>query len=227
MSNKTINLGGDDTEKAFFKDFEFNSDNGERVIAKKTFIPGVDMGDFFARHKGRYYLLGLYSRPGFRVLDFPCGSGYAVDIFKEFDVIYHGMDKDPLTIEYARQVYGRKNITFEVADLQSPNLPADSFDTIGCIEGIEHIEKQFQAPLIKAFKKALKTGGTLIVSSPENSTGISGPSVHNKWHKWELTKKDFLSLLQKHFDGNVELITHKAILSTGVFTACFYGVCHK
>ena len=131
MTNKTINLGGDDTEKAFFKDFEFNSDNGEQVIVKKTFIPGVDMGDFFARHKGRYYPFGLYSRPGFRVLDFPCGSGYAADILKEFDVIYQGMDKDPLAIEYARRVYGRENITFEVADLQNLNLRGNSFDTTG------------------------------------------------------------------------------------------------
>src|SRR3989344_4839744 len=114
MVDKTINLGGDDTEKAFFKDFEFDLDSGERVVVKKTSIPKVDMGDFFARHKGRYYLLGLYVRPGHRVLDFPCGSGYAADILKEFNVIYQGMDKDPLAIEYARRVYGRKNITFEV-----------------------------------------------------------------------------------------------------------------
>lgn len=224
--NKIINLGGDDTEKAFFEDFEFDLDSGERIIAKRSFIPGVDMGDFFARHKGRYYLLGLYARPGYRVLDFPCGSGYAADILKDFDVIYHGMDRDPLAIEYARRVYGRKNVSFDVADLQNPNLPGDFFDTIGCIEGIEHIEKQFQAPLIKAFKKALKPSGTLIVSSPENPTGISWPSVHNKWHKWELTKKDFLDLLREHFD-DVELVIHKAFLSTGVLTDCYYGVCHK
>jgi len=226
MVDKTINLGGDDTEKAFFKDFQFDLNSGERVVVKKNSIPKVDMDDFFARHKGRYYFLGLYLRPGYRVLDFPCGSGYAAGILKEFDVIYYGMDNDLLTIEYARRVYGRKNITFEVADLQNPKLPGNFFDTVGCIEGIEHIERQFQSPLIRAFKEALKPGGTLIISSPENPTGISGPSVHNQWHKWELTKKDFLDLLREHFD-NVELITHKAVLSTGVLTNCYYGVCHK
>src|SRR3990167_150799 len=226
MTNKTINLGGSDTENLFLRDFEFDLPSGEHIVVKKTSIPKVDMGDLVARHKGRYYLLGLYARPGFRILDFHCGSGYAADILKEFDVIYYGIDKDPLTIEYARRVYGRKNTSFEIADLGKPNLPDNFFDTIGCIEGIEHIEHKFQSPLIRAFKKALKPEGTLIVSSPENPTDISGPSVHNQWHKWELTKKDFLDLLREHFD-NVELVTHKAVLSTGVLTACFYGVCHK
>ncbi|MBI4117367.1 MAG: class I SAM-dependent methyltransferase [Parcubacteria group bacterium] len=230
MANRIINLGGNlaaGEERIFFRDFEFDLSSGEHIVAKKSFIPGVDMDDLFARHKGRYHLLGLYSRPGYQVLDFPCGSGYATDILKEFDVVYRGMDKDLLVIEYARRVYGRKNVTFEVADLQIPKLPSGIFDTIGCIEGIEHIEQKFQSPLIRAFKEALKPGGTLIVSSPENPIGVSGPSgIHAKWHKWELTKKDFLDLLQEHFD-NVELITHKAVLSTGVLTTCFYGICHK
>ena len=226
MANKTINLGGNDTERLFLEDLEFDSADGEHVIVKKTSIPEIDMKDLVARHKGRYYLLGLHARPGRRVLDFPCGSGYAANILKEFDIVYHGMERDPLTIEYAKRVYDHKNATFAVGDLQNPNLPNNSFDIIGCIEGIEHIERQFQSPLIGAFKEALKPGGILIVSSPENPTGVSGPSVHNQWHKWELTKKDFSNLLREHFD-NVEMVTHKAVLSTGVLTTCFYGICHK
>ena len=224
--NKIISLGGDDKERAFVKDMEFDIANGNHVIAKKTSIPGIDMSDYFARHKGRYYLLGLYARPGYRVLDFPCGSGYASDILKEFNVVYHGIDSNQLVIEYARRTYGQENTTFEVGDLQEPNLPENHFDTIGCIEGIEHIEQKFQSPLIGVLKKALKPGGTLVVSSPENPVGISGPSSHNKWHKWELTKNDFLKLLRENFE-NVEWITHKAVLSTGVLTTCYYGVCHK
>lgn len=224
--NKVINLGGKDTERAFFKDLEFNLDNGDHVVVKKTDIPGVDMEDLFTRHKGRYYLLGLYCRPGYKVLDFPCGSGYASDILKDFNVLYQGRDQDLATIEFARRAYNQKNISFEIGDLKTPDLPENFFDTIGCIEGIEHIDKKLQSPLIGMFKKSLKSGGTLVISSPENPTGVSGPSPHNKWHKWELTRNDFLKLLQEHFD-NVELISHKAVLSTGVLTTCFYGICHK
>ena len=85
MANKTINLGGNDTERLFLEDLEFDSADGEHVIVKKTSIPEIDMKDLVARHKGRYYLLGLHARPGRRVLDFPCGSGYAANILKEFD----------------------------------------------------------------------------------------------------------------------------------------------
>mgnify|MGYP001585986179 CR=1 FL=1 len=223
---KTIYLGGDDVERLFLKDVEFETDNGDRVVVQKSSIPGADMADLIARHKGRYYLLGLYSRPGYRLLDFPCGSGYAADIVKEFGVVYHGIEKDPLAVEYARHVYGRNDASFEVGDLQSPTLPNNFFDTIGCIEGIEHIENQFQEPLIKSLKKALKRGGTLIISSPESPSGVSGPSVSNIWHKWELTRNDFLSLLRRHFES-VEFITHKAVLSTGELSTCYYGVCRN
>lgn len=226
MKNKAINLGGDNTERLFLKDLKFELDSGERVVVKKTSIPNMDMADLVARHRGRYALLGLYSRPEYQVLDFPCGSGYASEILKEFDVVYHGMEVDPLAVAYASRVYGRKHASFEVGDLQKPVLPNDFFDTIGCIEGIEHIEMPFQDPLIAALKKALKKGGTLIVSSPESPAGVSGPSTSNKWHKWEMTGGDFLALLRKHFDM-VEFITQKAVLSTGVPSVCYYGVCHK
>jgi 2-polyprenyl-3-methyl-5-hydroxy-6-metoxy-1,4-benzoquinol methylase len=105
-------------------------------------------------------------------------------------------------------------------------LPNDFFDIIGCLEGIEHIEEKFHDNLISALKKALKKDGVLIVSSPESQTSVSGPSISNQWHKWEMTGSDFIKLLRKHFE-TVEFITQKATLSTGVSTTCYYGVCHK
>jgi 2-polyprenyl-3-methyl-5-hydroxy-6-metoxy-1,4-benzoquinol methylase len=220
--------GGDDKERLYLRDLDLNLSSGEHLIVKKTYHPGANMLDLIARHKGRYCLLGLYSRPGYKLLDFPCGSGYGVELLRQFGVIYQGRDVDPYTIEYANRVYSDENSTFRVGDLTKPELGKEQFEVIGCIEGLEHIAGVYQSPLIKSFYNALVPGGTLVISSPKNTTGQSGPSVHNPYHLWELNRTDFLELLNTEFKSeNVELVTHKAVLSTGVLTTCFYGICHK
>lgn len=229
MVSKTIHLGGVDTERLYLKDADFYSSTGERVIARKSVIARIgDLDDMVARHIGRYSLVGLFCRPGFRILDFPCGSGYASDFLKVFGGIYEGLDCHLPTIEYANRVYGDLNVSFGLGDLTNPCLRDSAYDIIGCIEGLEHIERKFQEPLIGTFYKALKSGGILVVSSPENPTGKSGPSLLNKDHLWELNRADFLGLLYKYFgQSRVEIVSHQAILDPGGLTNCLYGVCHK
>jgi 2-polyprenyl-3-methyl-5-hydroxy-6-metoxy-1,4-benzoquinol methylase len=226
---KTIILGGNkagDEERLYMRDAVFTMPTGEKVQITRSNVVGLDMGDIFARHQGRYYQVGLFCRPGQRILDFPCGSGYASDIFAPFGVRYEGKDVDPTTVEYARTVY--KGAQFSFGDLKNPQLEKEAYEVIGCIEGLEHIEMEYQDQLIATLCSALKPGGVLVVSSPENKSGISGQSPDNKWHLGELTKADFVSLLQRHFPADkVELVTHSAVLSTGKLTNCFYGICHK
>lgn len=229
----TIRLGGTiSCGRLYLQNLNFSMPNGTKVVVQKRHIDNIDMEDFIARHKGRYYPVGLFCRPRCRVLDFPCGSGYAADILKEFGVIYEGRDLDLPTLEYASRIYGRPTAKFKRGDLCNPKLGSEKYDVVACIEGLEHIDKEYQDQLIGKLKEALKTGGTLIVSSPENPTGVSGPSLTNQWHKCELIKADFLSLLYSHFDcQDVELVTHKTILHTGEQETkqitCFYGFCHK
>lgn len=216
-----IILGGQNTERLFLKD-----DKKNRVL--KTNIPGIDMENVKIRHFARYYLVAGFCRPNFNVLDFPCGSGYAVEILKKSKIKYLGLDHESLVVEYAKKNYGQKNFLFAVNDLTNPKLKKNFFDLIACIEGLEHIGQKYQFPLIQAFYEALKPNGILIISSPENSNKKSGPSIHNKDHLWELTKKDFLNLLYKTFSKNkVEFFHTRDKLTTGVTVNCLYGVCHK
>jgi len=229
MPKKKTIKRGNTGERLYLQDLDFDLPTGAKVIVKATNEAGVDMPDLIARHKGRYYLVGLFCRPGLKVLDFPCGSGYAAEILRPLGVKYKGLDLDPYTIEYARRLYGGGTTQFAVGDLRKPPKGSSCrFDVITCIEGLEHIEMKYQDNLIASLKSALKPGGVLVVSSPENPTGTSGKSVHNEYHLGELTRSDFLALLHRHFHSEeVELITHKNHLSTGVYTACLYGICHK
>lgn len=228
MSGNIIDRGGSDPERLYLQDLKFGTPDGQIVVVKATKIADVDMDDLIARHKGRYCQVGLFCRPVQRVLDFPCGSGYAAEILCPLGVCYEGLELDPFTVEYANRVHGSRSARFGVGDLRFPHLEKERYDVIGCIEGLEHIEMEFQDLLAAAFKEALKPGGVLVISSPENPTGTSGRSAHNQYHLGELTRADFLALLHRHFPlDSVELVTHRARLSTQVLSTCFYGICHK
>lgn len=217
--------------RLYLNDLEFDMSDGRHVIVKKTYKPdgfsGHNMANLIARHKGRYHLLGFFCRPGTRLLDFPCGSGYAAQLLKDQGIVYEGRDFDEPTVEYARRLYGSPAAEFKFGDLEKPDLGEGGYDLIGCLEGIEHIGQEFQRPAIVSFHRALKPGGVLVVSSPESSTGVSEPGRDNKWHKWELNKEDFLKMLSVFGEGNVELITLREVLHTGVMSTCFYAICRK
>lgn len=224
----TVYRGDDDLERLFLNDREFVMPNGERVVVKETSIPGADMRDTIARHKARYFPVGLFCRPDYSVLDFPCGSGYASQILSCFDVQYLGCDHDPVSVEYAKLEYGSGKARYKVGDLTEPSLGREQFHVAACIEGLEHIEIQYQDHLILALKESLVPDGVLVISSPAARSGISGPSDDNPFHLGELTKADFVSLLGRHFSvRNVEVVTQRARLTTGYVSECLYGICRK
>ncbi|EFO29540.1 glycosyl transferase [Roseibium sp. TrichSKD4] len=228
MDIDVIKRGGADIERLFLTDKTFQLQSGRAVEVRATDIPGIDMQDTIARHKARYMQVGLFCRPGLSVLDFPCGSGYGSEVLGALGVRYQGLDIDPISIEYAEKVYGAPDKSFRRGNLKKPVLPNEAFDIIGCIEGLEHIELEFQDVLVGSFHKALKSGGVLVVSSPVALSGVSGPNPKNPHHLGELTKPDFVALLQRYFAPTaVEIVTHRARLTTGIDTECLYGICHK
>jgi len=214
-------LGGADTERLVL----YNTHN-----AAKTDIPGVDMDDLIARHKARYHLVAFFCRPGMRVLDFPCGTGYGSEILTQQGVRYEGRDNDTKTIDYGETQYGHRCAKFRHGNLKHPAKPRDveAFDIIACIEGIEHIQMANQEDMVCGFHAMLKPGGKLIISSPINPTGISGPSAHNPHHLGELTYTDFLDLLAHHFDClETQTLTTTETLSTGEKSGCVFAICQK
>jgi 2-polyprenyl-3-methyl-5-hydroxy-6-metoxy-1,4-benzoquinol methylase len=228
-----IQLGGQDTERLYLYDLDWQLPDGQRVVVRKSVIStdpdNTELRDeMIARHKGRYGLVRLFCRPKQRLLDFPCGSGYAAEILRPSGVRYEGLEFDEITVEYARRIYGDAETSFALGDLTKPALKPNSYDVIACIEGLEHIEAIYQSPLIAAFRMALPPGGVLVISSPENKSGRSGPSAANPDHLWELTRRDFIDLLHRHFDpGDVEVISHEAVLDPGGLSTCLYAVCHN
>ena len=204
--------GGKNEERLYLFDHSL-------LNVERTNMP--NMSELVARHEARYHLAAFLARPGMKVLDFPCGSGYGAKILKDVD--YVGMDIDDITVEYANRFYAGR---FYVDDMTDPKKIGDNqYDLICCIEGLEHIEMQYQPALISTFHKALVDGGRLFVSMPE-AKGASGPSKTNPYHLGELSDDDFRGLLTEHF-FDVQVYYHEDTLHNGNQAICMYGICRK
>lgn len=93
-----------------------------------------------------------------RILDAPAGEGHASKKLKEMGFEVYAADLD-------EKDFKLKDVRFDKIDLNKPLLYEDSFfDYIVCLEGIEHIENPHQ--LIREFKRVIKKGGKVIISTP-------------------------------------------------------------
>ena len=106
------------------------------------------------------------------VVDIPCGAGAFTYRLKD-----NGYKN--ITAIDIENILKISHENFAVGDM-TKTLPLEnnSVDTFVCIDGIEHIHKQFD--FIKEANRVLKTGGELIVST----TNIS--SLRSRW-KWLIT----------------------------------------
>ncbi len=101
-----------------------------------------------------------------KVLDIACGAGYGSRIISDSgakQVI--GADISDDNIKYAKSKYSKENITFVKHDVTLEF--GDEFDVVVSFETIEHVDDHIAA--MKALYSATKSGGLLIISSPNRS----------------------------------------------------------
>lgn len=175
------------------KDKEF--DAGERVYyAEKTKIVEQSMSD----HVERYYFAKKYLKPDFVVLDAASGSGYGSEILANCVKKVVGLEISDHALEWARNHHQKSNIEFKKADLnKSFDLPDNHFDAVISFETLEHVANQEN--VLFEFKRVLKPGGLLIISSPDREIITEKSGVNNKFHINELSKKEFVTILRENF----------------------------
>ena len=107
------------------------------------------------------YIRNMPDLQGKTVLDIPCGDGRTSYELKKKGANLVALDLFPDFIKL-------DNVSAEYADLgETLPIDSDSVDYIICQEGIEHIPNQLNA--LQEFNRVLKNGGTLIITTPNNS----------------------------------------------------------
>ena len=111
---------------------------------------------FFIREKNRF--------KDKKVVDFPAGNGVTSNILRDIGATVIPFDLFP---EY----FNQENLTCTRANInEGIPLKDESVDAIISQEGIEHFENQLSA--LQEFNRILKKGGSLIITTPNNSNMV-------------------------------------------------------
>jgi SAM-dependent methyltransferase len=152
--------------------------------------------DSLIEHLHRYILASKLCM-GKTVLDLACGEGYGSCLLAMLAKKVIGMDIDKTTIMRAAEKYEFPNLSFMYGDCTSIPQDAHQFDLVVSFETLEHHDQHEK--MLEEITRVLKPGGMLIISTPDKDEYSIKPNKKNPFHVKELTKPEFLTLLEDHF----------------------------
>src|SRR5437016_8940163 len=161
----------------------------------ERYVPAIE-GQIRYEHLHRYALC-LQLVGGKTALDIASGEGYGAALLATAAKSVTGVDLDAATVEHARHLYYKPNLTFAVGGCDRIPLPDNAFDVVTSFETIEHHDKHDE--MLDEIKRVLKPGGTLIISSPNRLTYSDEPGYKNPFHVKELYYDEFNELLRRRF----------------------------
>jgi ubiquinone/menaquinone biosynthesis C-methylase UbiE len=166
-------------------------------LSEERFVPETMPGLIRAEHEGRYRWAGS-AVAGREVLDAGCGVGYGAEILAEAGAArIVGLDVSPEAVQDAT-LRADSIGEFVLGDLERLPFAPRSFDVVVCFEVIEHVRRRELA--LDELRRVLRSGGVLIVSSPNRNVYLPG----NPHHVHEYTPSELHAALTKRF-GHVTL----------------------
>lgn len=163
--------------------------NGERYTSDIS-------GQIEVEHYHRYLMAQQFCADRV-VLDVASGEGYGAAMIAQVARFVQGVDIDAETVNHASREFPRPNLRFTQGDATKLPVEDQSFDTLLSFETIEHIEDH--DGFLREIKRSLRSEGLLIISSPDTDVYSAAGEPRNPFHVHELTKSNFVDLLQKQF----------------------------
>lgn len=171
-------------------------DDAVLVFTGERFVPGEAEGDIELEHLHRYSLVCALAT-GKRILDVASGEGYGSAMLAAHAAEVIGVDISEGAIRHASDKYVAPNLHFVQGSCAALPLPDAAVDMVVSFETIEHHD-QHEA-MMQEIKRVLRTGGLLVISSPDKLEYSDKPGYANEFHVKELYRSEFQQLLAKHF----------------------------
>lgn len=133
-----------------------------------------------------------------QVLDVACGAGYGANLLSNVANSVVAVDISKESIDYAATQYKKDNLEFVLGNVCALEFEDRSFDVITSFETIEHIYEEEQALAMQQFKRLLKPGGVLLISTP-NLDSAFYKDVENEFHMKEFHYEEFKMFLSGYF----------------------------
>ena len=182
--------------------------SGERLTAAIS-------GQVEIEHYHRYLLAREHCR-NLDVLDCASGEGYGAALLSQVARSVVGVEIDPASVEAANTEFARPNLRFLQGDARAIPLPDASVDVAVSFETLEHLVEQDQ--FLSELKRVLRPGGLLIISTPDRDIYSPLGSAPNPYHRLELTRSEFETLLQRYFAQTV-MAGQRAIIGSVIIGA--------
>jgi len=170
---------------------------GERLYAPREHLTTDQTGGVMA-HLDRYRFVLQFITGKELIIDAACGSGYGSELLAAHAKNVIGLEINDHALTYARKNHQKTNIEFQKSNLnQSIKLPDNCAYIIVSFETLEHLVNQ--DIMLAEFKRILKPNGLCIISTPDKDLISGGLQSDNPFHAKELTKKEFIALMKRHF----------------------------
>jgi SAM-dependent methyltransferase len=174
----------------------------------ERFIPTPNEAEVEFEHLHRY-LLAAKLCAGKTTLDAASGEGYGAAILAAGGGLVTGVELDRPTVEAARRRYPA--VTFVQADAAALPFEDGRFEVVTSFETLEHVSEPTQ--MLDEFRRVLKPGGLLIVSTPDKTIYNRHLAEPNPFHIHELEREEFHQALTARF-RNVALYGQRVVFGS-------------
>jgi SAM-dependent methyltransferase len=135
-----------------------------------------------------------------KVLDAGSGEGFGVDMMRKANLEALGIDLSAEVVEKTNDRYGPY---YGVGSIVKIPFENETFDSITCMEVIEHVPETDAVIALKEMYRVLRPGGVFVLSTPNSRNSLGGEV--NDYHFKEYTSEEMSALLHQTGFQDIEM----------------------